>query len=514
MPLNHRGSRLRPSLRKLWTSKQAYILLFIPGALFAGWWIGGQNGLTSVSVAISAAAAVLLPLTGASRRKLANHDDGTILRSELVDALDDALLTPENVGQSTGAMVVEVDRFKQLEEQYDHAHLARALLTCSERLQETLRANDLSGRIEGPTFGVALSPVQVLGLEAAIQLASRVQRAMAEPIFIGANTINLTVSVGFCLSTRLPQPTGEKLVQAATAAVIEAQRSGPGAIRSFSDAMRVRIESRRSLAQDVARALDSGELCAYFQPQISARDNRITGVETLARWHHPERGLIPPGEFLPALQEAGLMDQLGKIMVKEALAAIRRWDNLDFDVPRAAVNFSSEELSDPQLVDRIKWELDAHDLTPNRLVIEVLETVVANRVDDIVVRNLAGLAKLGCCLDLDDFGTGHASITSIRRFSIERIKIDRSFVSAIDSDPEQQKMVSAILTMADRLGLDALAEGVETASEQAMLTRLGCSHLQGFGIARPMPIDETEGWVAAHLSRQSGPVRISPRAAG
>jgi EAL domain-containing protein (putative c-di-GMP-specific phosphodiesterase class I) len=162
-------------------------------------------------------------------------------------------------------------------------------------------------------------------------------------------------------------------------------------------------------------------------------------------------------------------------------------------------------------VDRIEWELDRHELTPDRLVIEVLETVVANRSEDVVIRNLAGLARLGCCLDLDDFGTGHASITSIRRFSIERIKIDRSFVTRIDDDLEQQKMVTAILTMAERLGLDTLAEGVETAAERAMLARLGCGHVQGFGIARPMPIKETDAWIHSYDIRRSEPAPVQLR---
>ena len=150
-------------------------------------------------------------------------------------------------------------------------------------------------------------------------------------------------------------------------------------------------------------------------------------------------------------------------------------------------------------------------MTPDRLTVEVLETVVAGRAEDQVIRNLAGLSSLGCTLDLDDFGTGHASITNIRRFSIARIKIDRSFVTRIDTDPDQQMMFSAILTMADRLHLDTLAEGVETAGELAMLAELGCRHVQGFGIARPMPLAQADAWIAengpgviAHLDRKTG----------
>jgi EAL domain-containing protein (putative c-di-GMP-specific phosphodiesterase class I) len=159
------------------------------------------------------------------------------------------------------------------------------------------------------------------------------------------------------------------------------------------------------------------------------------------------------------------------------------------------VNFSKEELTDPQLVDRIEQRLYEFGLDANRLAVEVLETVVADHADDIVIRNLSGLATLGCSLDLDDFGTGHASITSIRRYSIERIKIDRSFVTRIDADDEQQKMVAAILTMADRLGLDTLAEGVETNEERLKLAELGCGHVQGFGIARPLPPEDVDNWI-------------------
>ena len=190
-----------------------------------------------------------------------------------------------------------------------------------------------------------------------------------------------------------------------------------------------------------------------------------------------------------------MMDRLSELMVKEGLKALRYWDDHGLRVPHVGINFSSAELGDPLIVERICDELNEYGIGADRLVIEVLENVVADRSDDIIVRNLSGLAKLGCCIDLDDFGTGHASITSIRRFAIERIKIDGTFVTGIDTDPEQQKMVGAILTMAEKLGVDTLAEGVETDGETAMLRELGCGHMQGYVLARPMPIAETLNWI-------------------
>jgi len=421
-------------------------------------------------------------------------------RDTVVAAIDKALRSAGATNRFTCAMMIEIDRFRLLEERHDHAVIERVLQVSGERLASALRDRDVVARIDGPAFAVSVAPVRRLDLESAIQLAGRMQRALSEPISADGANIYLTVSIGFALASRLKSPTGEAMLQAATAAMIEAQRSGPSAIRSYSEAMRARITSRESLSNDVAGALERGEIMALFQPQVSTRTGAITGFETLSRWHHPERGLIPPIEFLPALEQAGLMDRLGEIMVFEALTALRKWDDAGFDIPRVGVNFSNAELSDPRLVDRIGWELDRFDLTPERLVIEVLETVVADKSEDVVIRNLSGLARLGCCLDLDDFGTGHASITNIRRFSIERIKIDRSFVTRIDADPEQQKMVAAILTMAERLGLDTLAEGVETESEFAMLAKLGCGHVQGFGIARPMPMHETDGWIRARCA--------------
>jgi diguanylate cyclase (GGDEF)-like protein len=475
---------------------------------FLALWAGGLTGLAVFLVSLPAGvliARLVTPQGHGPRDALT----GLAQREGLVTALDRSL-SLARTGEVAGAMIIELDGFRGLEERHDRGTIERLLVTVARRLRAVVRDADLVCRLDGPTFAVALAPSRRLELEAVVQLSGRLQRAVSEPVAIAGMNFYLTAAIGFSLSSRHRSPTGEDVVQGATLAMIEAQRSGPSGIRSYSDAMRARVASRGILATEVADAFDKGEISAFFQPQLSTRTGEVTGFEALARWHHPVRGLIPPVEFLPALTQAGLMDRLGEAMVRESLAALRHWDGLGLRIPRVGVNFSNAELSDPSLVDRIGWELDSHDLTPDRLVIEVLETVVANRTEDVVIRNLAGLARLGCCLDLDDFGTGHASITSIRRFSIERIKIDRSFVTRIDDDPEQQKMVGAILTMAERLGLDTLAEGVETPAERAMLARLGCGHVQGFGIARPMPLSDTADWIRAQgrVQRDAAQVQL------
>jgi EAL domain-containing protein (putative c-di-GMP-specific phosphodiesterase class I) len=215
---------------------------------------------------------------------------------------------------------------------------------------------------------------------------------------------------------------------------------------------------------------------------------------------------------LPAIEDAGLSERLGEVMLYHALAALVRWDKAGFHIPNVAVNFSSAELRNPRLAEKLKWELDRFDLTPDRLCVEILETVIAETDNDVIVRNISALANLGCQIDLDDFGTGHASITNIRRFAVNRIKIDRSFVTHVDEDREQQKIVSGILSLAEQMGLETLAEGVETKGEHAMLAQLGCGHVQGFLFARPMPFDDTQAWIIAQNVARSSLPKIASRA--
>ncbi|WP_420857380.1 putative bifunctional diguanylate cyclase/phosphodiesterase [Marivivens marinus] len=492
--------------------RRPHLLAFLPLTFLGAYLAAGPAGVAVAAVVVPILLAVAAPSDLALSSGAIDKVTGLAQREAIIDKLRNGLDRGAKTGRVTGALVLEIDRFKLLEERHDRAAIERILRETADRVTSVLRDTDLAARLEGPTFAIALCPVRRLDLEVAIQLSARVQQAVAQPIAIDGANVYVTASIGFSLASRLSNPTPENLLQSATSALIEAQRYAPGAIRSFSEAMQSRISSRNELTDHVAAAMERGEIRAFFQPQVSSRTGAITGFETLARWQHPGRGLIPPVEFLPALQQAGLMDKLGEIMVYDALTALRRWDEAGFNIPRVGVNFSNEELRDPRLVDRIAWELDRFNLQAERLAIEVLETVVANHAEDIVLRNLKSLSRLGCSLDLDDFGTGHASITSIRNFSIERIKIDRSFITNIDADPEQQKMVSAILTMAERLGLDTLAEGVETPEEQAMLAKLGCGHLQGFGIARPLPPEDVDAWISGHSARLSGAIPFRRKA--
>ncbi len=490
------------------------MMVFIPALTLAAFWLGGERMLVLAALG----APLLFAIGGAFRPpsgqafSVPDVLTGLAMRPQIITLMDDILRDAPVTGLTTACLVVQFDDASTLLDRYGRAAQTEILTRSAERICASLRTGDTVARLEGGGFAVALGRVRRVDLESAVQLCARLQSALAPPISLNGARVYVTSSVGFCLGERAPAQGGAALLDAAQVAADEAVRNGPGAIRAYSPDMTRTRSDRDSLRQELENALDEGQIRAHFQPQVSTDTGAISGFEALARWYHPERGLIPPIEFLPAIEDCGLSGRLGEVMVYNALLALSRWDKAGYTIPTVAVNFSRSELRNPGLASKLKWELDRFDLAPERLTVEILETVVADTDNDVVVSNIAAISQMGCGVDLDDFGTGHASITSIRRFSVRRIKIDRSFVTRVNEDREQQKVMSAILSMAEQLGMETLAEGVETPGEHAMVSQLGCGHVQGFGIARPMPVDETMDWIARHLARVTGTPRIGNRA--
>lgn len=499
---------LRLRLRRILVGPQSFA--FLPAIALGAHWLGGEVWLIAVALilpALVAAVGGFAPLPPPVRE--VDGVTGLTLRDTLNDALNVIMAGTVATRRSTACIMLSIDDFDIMTERYGQPAGDLILQRTAQRIRTTMRDGDVVSRTGSASFGACLAPVARLDIETAIQLASRMQAAVEEPIVLDNTVIYVSASIGFCLGSRAPDPSGEALLQATVTALGEAMRNAPSAIRSFSDEMSRRERSRHIFADEAAEALENGEIHPHFQPQVSTDTGQVTGFEALARWTHPERGAIAPVDFLPILENAGKIARLGEVMLSRSLAALRSWEDEGLIVPCVAVNFCSDELRNPKLIDRVKWELDRYDLSPDRLVIEVLETVVAASPEDVITRNVNGLAELGCRIDLDDFGTGHASISSIRRFAVQRIKIDRSFVMKVDRDPEQQRLVAAILTMAERLGMETLAEGVETPGKHAMLAQLGCDHVQGFGIGRPMPFEATADWIRAQMTTLQAMPRIS-----
>ncbi len=478
-------------------------LAFIPAISLAAFWFGGEGALLVVAAIVPAAYLLSGGLSSSSHNLQYGQviQSGPLPRTQMISRCEEVYVDATKHGQHSCIQVLEIEGFADLVDRFGSSAGDTVLQRMSERLISVMRDGDIIGQIGDARFAICVSPVRQLSLDLCIQLAGRLQAAAEEPISIDGTVIYADVCIGFCQHSRAPDSRSGDWLEAACIALRSAQAHGPSSIRAYSTQMHQERKTRRELHEDVASALENGEILPWFQPQICTDTGRITGFESLARWTHPTRGVIPPAHFLPAIEATNLLERLAEVMMYHSFSALKEWDAAGVDIPQIGVNFAGSELSNPRLIEKIKWDLDRFELTPERLAVEVLETVVASSPDDMITRNINALGKLGCKIDLDDFGTGNASIASIRRFSVSRIKIDRSFVMKADCDPEQQRMISAILTMAERLQVETLAEGVETVGEHVLLAQLGCDHVQGFGIARPMPFDQTLEWIKAHNAK-------------
>ncbi|KUJ85230.1 diguanylate cyclase [Ruegeria marisrubri] len=473
-------------------------LAFLPALSLGAFWLGGEAALllTSLGAPLLFAAAGAFDVSPSPRQTARDRITGLVQRDDFLAAMDELHSATVASGLNSACFVIALDEYRDVEER--HGQMAAEMIArrSGERISGAVRDSDIVASLDRDRFAICLSPVRQLDLELCIQLAGRIQSAIEDPIILNGTTIYVSCSVGFCLHNRSPGDSARDWLDATIAALGEAKQVGPSTIRSFSRATRNVGRTDTDLRKDMRNALDTGQIVAWYQPQVSTDTGKVTGFEALARWVHPTRGLLGPELFLPIIEETGLMERLGQTMRDNALSALKSWDEAGLNIPCVGVNFAAEELRNPGLVDRVRWDLDRLDLSPDRLSVEILETVFSETSNDVISRNVAALAALGCRIDLDDFGTGHASLASIRRFEVARIKIDRSFVTKADQDPRQQQLVGAILTMAERLDLETLAEGVETAGEHALLAQLGCNHVQGFRIARPMPLEHTFHWIA------------------
>ncbi|MDT8326052.1 MAG: bifunctional diguanylate cyclase/phosphodiesterase [Roseovarius sp.] len=474
-------------------------LAFLTASVLAAYWLGTAAVLLAIPLALLAFYPIHRTPGDSGIHQMPDGGDTSFMRDEL----DRILTKARKKSFQTACMALQIDDFDTLLNRYGRITADMITARCLDRLARALRSSDQLFNLSNGQIGILLAPMRQFGLEPALELAERLQSTVQEPISLSNTTAYISVSVGFCLDGHAPNNTAKSMFDSTIAALGDASRQAPSKVCAYSRGMRATAPHR--IADEVQAALETGQFTSWFQPQISTDTGQISGFEALARWVHPRAGLMLPAEFLPVLAASGRLEQLGDVMLHNALKAIQTWDNIGFDIPHVGVNFSSDELRNPRLAQKIEWELDRCSIAPKRLAVEILETVVATSPDDVIARNINALAEMGCLIDLDDFGTGHASISSVRRFPVHRLKIDRSFVMKVDRDVEQQRMISAILSMSERLGLQTLAEGVESAGEHTILAQLGCDHVQGYGIARPMPLDATPDWISTHQAKLHAP---------
>ena len=428
-------------------------------------------------------------------RTLAYFDPLTHLtnRRLLMDRLGQAL-TASNRNKEFGALILlDLDHFKKLNDTQGHDVGDRLLIEVASRLTSIVRQEDTVSRLGGDEFVVL---IEGLGREerlAAIQaeaIAEKMRSVVREPHVLEEPTVDYhgTCSIGVTLF-RGRGTSVDVLLKQADVALYQAKDSGRDAVRFFNPAMQIQIDARIAMENDMRQGLGRGEFKLYYQPLVDQRGNRI-GAEALLRWLHLDRGLVSPAEFISLAEETGLILKLGQWVLDTACAQLKQWES-DPGLQRLqiAVNVSPREFHQPDFVDRIRKSLDARGANPRRLILELTESIVLENVEGVIAR-MQALSSLGVLFSLDDFGTGYSSLAYLKRLPLDKVKIDRTFVRDIAHDLNDAAIVQAILAMSRSLGVNVIAEGVETQLQWEFLLRNGCSSFQGYLFDRPMPIEE------------------------
>ena len=417
------------------------------------------------------------------------HDPLTGLpnRSLLLDRLGHALARSSRSAQNVTVMLIDLDGFKDVNDTLGHAAGDELLRTVSRRLTDTLRETDSVARLGGDEF-VVVAETATDELNAKM-IAGRILESLRAPIDVGGQSVTVTGSLGMVLANASLDHTLDPgtLLRKADIAMYRAKTGGRDRIEIFSEEMEERIRRRFELLDELRRAVDNGELIAWYQPIIDVATGRLSSFEALVRWMHPTRGIIPPLDFIELAEGTGLVHELGRQVLDQAVHQLTHWRRIGEveDTITISVNVSVRQLLSFSFVDVVRETLERHSLPAHLLHLELTESVFADR--HLVTGPLLRLRDLGVRVSIDDFGTGYSSLSYLRDLPIDCLKIDRSFIQGLGTDRRDNALVGAVVGMANELGLQVVAEGVETVEQLAELERLGCNLAQGFLFGRPEP---------------------------
>ncbi len=434
-------------------------------------------------------------------RKLAYSDEltGLASRTYFMRHLEDSIRMAERHGEKFALLYLDLDAFKDVNDTLGHDVGDQLLQIVARRLSKILRKTDFAARLGGDEFCILLDDISY---NYAAEVASRCLVEVNRALTLGGQVLHPRISIGIATYPRDGKDP-HSLLKAADSAMYAAKQAGKHRYAFYRPELTQRARERLDMEQALRRALENGELVLHYQPQIAMADGRVTGLEALVRWHHPERGLVPPNEFIPVAERIGLIRQLGRQVLRAACAQARQWQAQGFPPVQLAVNISPLHFRDPAIVTDTRAILDETGFDPANLELEVTENVV--QVGDNL-DYFHRIKDLGVRIAIDDFGTGYSSLSSLKQLPIDALKVDQLFVRDMVQDPASATLVGTIVGMAKALGLEVVAEGVESEQELQILAALGCDLLQGYHFSRPVIADE----VPALLERRFTTLPAAP----
>jgi diguanylate cyclase len=406
---------------------------------------------------------------------------GLANRTRFVEVTDRLLAA----GAPVSVLLVDVDDFKDVNDARGHDAGDQLLVSIGERLIGCVHPADLVARLGGDEFAVLLAS----GPERAERVAERVLAALAAPVLVQGRPVGVHVSIGIADTTSSGERDALTLLRNADLAMYLAKAAGKSRMHRYADGMAQAARTKVELMEDLAVAAGSGQLEVHYQPTLALADGQVVGYEALLRWHHPTRGPVSPADFIPLAEEGGHIVEIGRWVLDEATRQAVAWSRQSGRPVGVAVNLSPRQLADDDVVAVVQRTLAAHGLPAHQLTLEVTEGVLVRDVD-AVVEQLEELRAIGVRIAIDDFGTGYSSLSYLRRLPADIVKIDRSFVQDLGTSGSSTSLVASIIELAHSLGLEVVAEGVETTAQHALLESLACSHAQGYLFGRPLPAAE------------------------
>jgi diguanylate cyclase (GGDEF)-like protein len=424
---------------------------------------------------------------------LANHDPLTRLpnRSFLIASLEERLQQMVGHDQQLAVIFIDLDRFKLINDSFGHQAGDELLRVIAIRLASTVGARGMLARLGGDEFTLLVSDFSQL--KQLIDIAEQVLIVLAKPLRLEEHEVFVTGSLGISVYPN-DGADARTLLKNADAAMYRAKDSGKNTYQFFAAEMNTQTFERLVMENSMRQALERREFELYFQPQVNAKTRELAGVEVLLRWRHPQWGLIAPGRFIALAEETGLIKSIGHWVLEESCRQLTEWDHAGLNVPRVAVNLSARQFEQQNLVAHVAAALENAALLPNRLELEITESMIMQNPEE-TIRILNEIKRLGVQLSIDDFGTGYSSLSMLKRFPLDMLKIDRSFVIGLPQDDDSAAIAEAVLAMSRKLGFMVVAEGVEHEGQASFLEQRGCDILQGYFFGKPMPVEHFVAWL-------------------